>query len=64
VVIPIKSEKPWCIFVDGEEYLTVESDNAAYLNRWNEQVKLNSNWVDNANPKFGSLVCDSLSGIN
>jgi len=43
--------------------LQVESDNAPYLNVWNDRPKLNYNWVDNANPRFGSASCDSLSGI-
>lgn len=41
----------------------VESGYAAYLDLRVGRPKLNYNWIDNANPKFGSLVCDSLSGI-
>lgn len=51
-------------FVDGEKHTNVESDNAPYLNMWNGEPKLNYNRVDNANPHYGSISCDSLSSIS
>ena len=39
----------------------VESDNVVYINRWNDQPKLNANWSDNANDNWRPLVHDSLS---
>lgn len=46
--------------VYGKRYIKVESDNAAYLNLWNDEPKLNANHVDNANPNFGSASCGSF----
>lgn len=38
------------------EKIQISSDSAPYLNLWNDEPKFNYNWVDNANPNYGSVV--------